>query len=67
MKQATLLDESPKPMLIDGRQVSTANDPLVSVNPARGAINHAICAAGPDEVDLAVQYVCTSGGASGLA
>ena len=48
-------DEAPKPMLIDGRQVSTANEPLVSVNPANGTINHAIATAGPDEVDLAVQ------------
>ena len=56
-----LLDESPKPMLIDGRRVSTANDPLLSVNPARGTINHAICAAGDDEIDLAVQ---TSGRAA---
>jgi betaine-aldehyde dehydrogenase len=48
-------DEAPKPMLIDGRQVSTANEPLVSVNPANGTINHAIAAAGPNQVDLAVQ------------
>ena len=48
-------DEAPKPMLIDGRQVGTANEPLVSVNPSTGTINHAIAAAGPDEVDLAVQ------------
>jgi betaine-aldehyde dehydrogenase len=50
-----LHDEPPKPMLIDGQQVSSPNDRLVSVNPARGTINHAICAAGPEEIDLAVQ------------
>lgn len=48
-------EEPPKPMLIDGQPVSTANDALVSVNPARGTINHTICGAGPDEVDLAVR------------
>jgi len=41
-------------MLIGGEQVNTAGEPLVSVNPATGAINHTICAAGTGEVDLAV-------------
>ena len=50
-----LHDAPPKPMLIDGQQVSTANDPLVSINPANGAINHTISVAGSDEVDGAVQ------------
>jgi betaine-aldehyde dehydrogenase len=49
------LKDAPRPMLIDGQQITTGNDVLVSVNPATGKINHAICAAGPDEVDLAVR------------
>lgn len=50
-----LHDALPKPMLIDGQQVSTANDPLVSINPAKGTINNTISVAGSDEVDRAVQ------------
>ena len=46
--------DSPKPMLIGGEQVTNANEPLVSVNPATGAINHTVCAAASAEVDLAV-------------
>jgi len=46
--------DPPKPMLIGGKQVTTAGEPLISVNPATGTINHAICAAGPAEIDLAV-------------
>lgn len=42
-------------MLIDGRAVGTAHEPLVSVDPARGSVNHTIATAGADEVDLAVQ------------
>ena len=41
-------------MLIGGEHVTNANEPLVSVNPATGAINHTVCAAGSAEVDLAV-------------
>jgi betaine-aldehyde dehydrogenase len=41
-------------MLIGGDRVNGAGEPLVSVNPATGAINHAVCAAGAAEVDLAV-------------
>jgi len=52
-KQRTSRNAS-KPMLIGGEQVNTAEEPLVSVNPATGAINHTICAAGAAEVDLAV-------------
>ena len=42
-------------MLIGGEYVHSAGEPLLSVNPATGAINHAICAAGAEEVDLAVR------------
>jgi betaine-aldehyde dehydrogenase len=45
--------DSPKPMLIDGEHVTSANEPLVSINPATGAVNHSVCAAGPVEVDVA--------------
>jgi betaine-aldehyde dehydrogenase len=48
------LHDSPKPMLIGGEHVTNANEPLVSVNPATGAINHTVCAAATAEVDLAV-------------
>ena len=48
------LNHSLKPMLIGGEQVTNANEPLVSINPATGAINHTVCAAGSAEVDLAV-------------
>jgi betaine-aldehyde dehydrogenase len=42
-------------MLIGGEPVHTPGEPLVSVNPASGEVNHTICAAGAAEVDLAVQ------------
>ncbi len=42
-------------MLIGGEPVSNSAEPLLSINPADGKLNHAVCAAGPGEVDLAVQ------------
>jgi len=51
----TLPRQQPKPMLIGGERVSTAGEPLLSINPADGELNHAICAAGAAEVDRAVR------------
>ena len=42
-------------MLIGGEPVSNAAEPLLSINPADGALNYAICAAGVAEVNLAVE------------
>jgi betaine-aldehyde dehydrogenase len=51
----TPAQQPPKPMLIGGEPVSNAAEPLLSVNPADGEFNHAICAAGLAEVERAVQ------------
>ncbi|MBI5258550.1 MAG: aldehyde dehydrogenase [Burkholderiales bacterium] len=47
---------APKPMLIDGQFTpgSGAEPPLASVNPATGALNHHVAAAGAAEVEAAV-------------
>ncbi len=46
--------QPPKPMLIGGEPVINATEPLLSINPADGKYNHAICAAGIAEVERAV-------------
>lgn len=42
-------------MLIGGQEVSSDIDPIVSVNPATGKENHRVAAAGPQEVNRAVE------------
>jgi betaine-aldehyde dehydrogenase len=54
-KPVKISDQTPKPMLIGGDHIGNAGEPLISINPATGDVNHAICAAGPDDVDRAVQ------------
>ena len=62
--QRTPLRQTPKPMLIGGERISNAGEPLISVNPANGEINHAICAAGAAEVNRAVQVAAQAAGQS---
>jgi acyl-CoA reductase-like NAD-dependent aldehyde dehydrogenase len=42
-------------MLIGGEHVTSTNEPLVSINPATGTLNHTVCTAGSAEIDLAVE------------
>lgn len=45
---------SPKPLLIGGQWITHGTDPLLSVNPADGRINHAVSSASARHVDEAV-------------
>lgn len=54
-KPVRVTDQVPKPMLIGGERVASGGEPLVSINPANGETNHAVCAAGAREVDRAVE------------
>jgi betaine-aldehyde dehydrogenase len=49
-----------RPMLIGGEWVTDATDSLTSVNPATGAVNHEVCAAGRSQVDRAVDAAGTA-------
>ncbi len=59
-KAGSLPEGAPKPMLIGGEWVSTAGEPLVSINPASGEVNYALCAAGTGEVGHAVKVAANA-------
>ena len=44
-----------RPLLIDGSEVDGSAKALESINPATGAVNHRVSAAGPAEVERAVE------------
>jgi betaine-aldehyde dehydrogenase len=44
-----------RPLLIDGNEVDGSAQALESINPATGAVNHRVSAAGPAEVERAVE------------
>ncbi len=52
----------PKPMLIGGEAISNTGDPLLSINPANGELNHAICAADAADVAHAVDVATRAAG-----
>lgn len=46
---------SPLPMLVDGQWVAGSGEPLTSVNPANGLVNHVVATASAQDVDAAVR------------
>lgn len=51
-----------KPFLIDGRWVDNGGDSLLSVDPAQGRTNYAVCAASASDVDDAVRAATRAAG-----
>lgn len=51
-----------KPFLIDGRWVDNGGEPLLSVDPAQGRTNFAVCAASASDVDDAVRAAARAAG-----